>query len=207
MDRSELFSETNSIAEFYKNKANHIEWDVGKWISELPKEEKPDLSENYRSKHNLQVTGHPLSIMFSLISTMFKSWKNAGLSCMNEDAKKFKILRPLYDMTTREISILRMYETLDSIDYFGNNIYEEIKMFLAYNDGNCSFSNSGELSKYGAHSQKELLEFLKLCAIDKQGMITKAIGIINNVIQSSEVDTEISAFLKKELDISLQATS
>lgn len=190
-----------SIDEFYSNKSNYIEWEVGNWIAGLPENEKPDISDKYREEHNLKTSGDAVGIIFSLISTWRKSGKNVDISLkMNNDATKVSIQRPLYDMTDRELGLLKIYNFLDRIDFFGKDLFGEVKMFLAYNDGGFSFTHKGELSEYHAYSKQELREFLSLCSIDKMGMVQKLVKLANDISISDDVSNDIREYLRGQLD-------
>jgi len=203
MDINDLFSDTGKLSEFYNNKANYIEWNVGGWIKNLPEEETPDLSENYREKHEVQTSGDWLSIIIGIFNTGRRAGRNAELYSMNSDAEKMIIQRPLFDMNKLETGLLKMFEALHHLGFFEKDVFGEIRMFIAYNNGSCSLSHKGELSKYGAYSKKELMSFLDLCSIDKRKMLTQGVSIINGIVQSNDVEHDLRKFLKHELDIAL----
>jgi len=199
----------NTIAEmdsFYSNNANFIEWDVGEWVMTLPDNERPDLSESYREQHDLQTTGDSIGILLSIFGTWRKAGKNANLRVlMNKDAELMTIQRGLFDMNAVEICLLKLFDILDRLQFFNNNVNDEVKMFLAYNDGNCAISNKDELSKYGNYSKQEMLKFLNLCNINKQKILTQGVAIINEIAQSKDVNKNITQYLTQELNKALDS--
>jgi hypothetical protein len=100
-------------------------------------------------------------------------------------------------MSDREISLLKMCDNNDEV-------YQNIKVCLAYNNGDATFLHTSELGKYGGQAKEELTSYLGQCNLKKSDAIARAVSVIKDCVNSKNLDDQTKLYMETELNKALE---